>query len=518
LFTFVIEKSNIKMKKLLLSLTILGLSAWNLQAQTRYVDEVYTDSDISIDQGLEYAQNYTVLFGDIDTVTPGFQFLLQELKADIYHPPFDDQIGLRPVLIYLHTGSFLPRYINNTPTGDRDDSATVEICKAFARKGYVVMSMSYRLGWNPLAATENDRRESIINAAYRGVQDVSAAIRYIKDDVSALGNPYGVDTTKIALGGQGTGGYITSAFASLNSQEEIRNDKFRRSDGTPMVNDAVWGDRHGFGGAPGFSNENWPGHTTAANVAFQIGGALGDSAWINEGEIPLIWVHSVLDPFAPYKTGMVNVPGTTLQVVEVSGGYDVIKSTSAKGNNKIYEGKVMDDYTFAISKFNEGLDGLYPIHGAANASGPYEWYDTNTIKQLPLAPATIQQILGGIRLSNPMHDKTKAMTYIDSIVGFVAPRVAVSLGLVSSVGIDKINLASNVAIGPNPASNNINVYNNWDNNDLRKVEIRNLNGQLMHTFDIDSKMQNLPLNLNPGLYIMNMQFDRGTGSKKFMVN
>ncbi len=507
------------MKKILLSFAFLGMAAFSLQAQTRYVDDVYTNDDITIEKDIEYAQNYTVLYGDIDTVTPGPQFLLEALKTDFYYPPYDEAVGNRPVIIMLHTGNFLPRYMNNGPTGYKDDSATVEICKGFARKGYVVMAATYRMGWNPIASTEDVRRETIINAAYKGVQDLSAAIRFLKDEALNLGNFNALDTNKIAIGGQGTGSYITSAFAHLNTQEEIRIDKFLRSDnGAAMVNDQLWGDRHGLGGTPGFNNENWPGFETKAQVAFQIGGALGDSSWIDAGEMPIIWAHSVLDPFAPYKTNIVSVPGTPLQVVEASGGYDVIKSSSAQGNNKVYEGKVMDDYTWAISKYNEGMDGLYPIHGVANASGPYEWYDTAIIKQLPLAPATIQNILGGIRLSNPMHNKVKAMTYIDTLLGFFAPRVAVSLGLVQSVGIDKMNMASNVAIGPNPATDNITVFNNWDNNELRKIEIRNTNGQLIKSVPFNGKQQNIELSVPTGIYIMNMEFERGTGSKKFLVN
>ena len=64
------------MKKSLLSFAILSLSAFALQAQTRYVDDVYTNEDLDIVTDVEYAENYTVLYGDIDTSTPGPQFLL----------------------------------------------------------------------------------------------------------------------------------------------------------------------------------------------------------------------------------------------------------------------------------------------------------------------------------------------------------------------------------------------------------------------------------------------------------
>jgi hypothetical protein len=507
------------MKKLVLSLAFLGLATLSLLAQTRYVDDVHTNSDIQIEKDIEYAQNYTVLYGDIDTTKPGPQFLLESLKCDFYYPPYDQAIGNRPVVIMMHTGNFLPRYMNNGPVGYKDDSATVELCKAFARKGYVVMAPTYRMGWNPIASTEDVRRETIINAAYKGVQDLSAAIRFLKDEAFVLGNFNALDTNKIAIGGHGTGSYITSAFANLDRQAEIVIDKFRRSDnGNVMVNDQIWGDRKGFGGLAGFNNENWKGYKTAAQVAFQVGGALGDSSWIDKGDMPMIWAHSVLDPFAPYKTNIVSVPGTPLQVVEASGGYDVIKSASRQGNNKVYEGKVLDKYTLAIYKYNEGMDGLYPMHGAANASGPYEWYDTTTIKKLPLPPTTLQNILGGIRLSNPLHGKAKAMKYIDTLVGYFAPRIAVSLGLVTSVGIDNMNMGSNVAIGPNPATDNVTVFNNWENNALRNIEIRNLNGQLVKSVPFSGKQQTIELALPTGLYIMNMEFERGTGSKKFLVN
>ena len=107
------------------------------------------------------------------------------------------------------------------------------------------MSMTYRMGWNPTSPDEDIRRSTIINAAYKGVQDLSAAIRFIKDEVVFLGNFNAIDTTKIALGGQGTGSYITAAFSSLNSQDEIKIDKFRNVDGSIMVNDTIWGNRFG---------------------------------------------------------------------------------------------------------------------------------------------------------------------------------------------------------------------------------------------------------------------------------
>src|SRR5690606_29502488 len=103
----------------------------------------------------------------------------------------------RPLVLYFHTGNFLPFRnpanpsqlgFNNSCGGERTDSAAVEICTRLAKMGYVVASVDYRLGWNPLASTDVARRFGIINAAYRGVQDARTAIRYFRKSVAEDNN------------------------------------------------------------------------------------------------------------------------------------------------------------------------------------------------------------------------------------------------------------------------------------------------------------------------------------------
>jgi len=321
------------MKKILLSISaslLLMTGAW---AQTRYVEPVFPESKVKITSNIKYAANYGVLTG-----TP----VLGDLFMDIYEPD-SDAVTSRPVILYIHTGSFLPRYINNLPTGAKDDSATVEICKQFARRGYVVAAISYRLGWNPLAPTETDRATSIINAVYKTLQDAHTAVRFLK----ANAVNYGIDTTKVVVGGQGSGGYTAFAYAAVDRQEEIKIAKFFNFDtNRPFVNDTIWGNRYGLGGLTGFNMESNPGHRSDdVKLAFSIGGCMGDTSWLEAGEIPLISVHPIYDPFGPYKTAMVKVPGTNFNVVEVSGGYTVLKKADMLGNTAPYKGKIMDEFT-----------------------------------------------------------------------------------------------------------------------------------------------------------------------------
>jgi acetyl esterase/lipase len=214
-------------KTLLAALTVVLVS--NAFSQIKYVDEVLTADKIKLTKNVTYGDNYTVLTGtptltSTVSMAPGYGFVA--LTADIYEP--QDGASNRPLIIFTHTGSFLPRYSNNSPVGYKDDSATVAFCMSLAKRGYVVASMTYRMGWNPAAATVDARKQGIINAAYKGVQDLATCVRFMKKSVKEGGNPYNIDTTKIAVGGNGTGGYITSAYSAIDRQSRNQEHQIPR--------------------------------------------------------------------------------------------------------------------------------------------------------------------------------------------------------------------------------------------------------------------------------------------------
>ena len=244
---------------------------------------------------------------------------------------------------------------------------------------------------------------------------------------------------------------------------------------------------------------------------------MGDSSWLEAGQIPLIWAHSVSDPFAPYTTGMVNVPGTPLKVVEVSGGYDIMKRATSLGNTDAYKGKVMDDWTRGANKFNNGIDGLLPIVGLVNSSGPYEWWDTAAIKLLPNPPYNVPAILGSGKATNPLMSRTRALTFIDTLMGYIAPRVAVTLGLQTSVGVENVNLASNVTVYPNPAHGQVIIHNNWDNRTLEQVIFRDINGKTIKSTAVHHNHIVEKLDMPAGIYIVEMQFNNGVGTTRLVV-
>src|SRR2546423_534182 len=117
-----------------LSLFILLLSVCQLSAQ-RYLNPVF--SNVTVTSNVVYGSNMSVLTG-----TPASQ----NLTMDVYQPSGDSCTN-RPLVIYLHAGTALPIIYNISAVGTKTDSAVVEICTQLAKRGYVVVSMDYRLGW-----------------------------------------------------------------------------------------------------------------------------------------------------------------------------------------------------------------------------------------------------------------------------------------------------------------------------------------------------------------------------------
>ena len=180
------------MKKYLFKFTFVCLTTLiiNTVQGQRYLTEVFPSTVVASD--VNYSNNYSMLSG-----SP----VLEALDMDIYEPAADT-LSERPLIILLHSGDFLPRYVNQLPTGDKTDSATVELANRFARMGYVVAVPNYRLGWTK-SGTQDIRTETYVQAIYRGMQDAKACIRWFRKNADINGNIFDVDVTRIAMGGEG---------------------------------------------------------------------------------------------------------------------------------------------------------------------------------------------------------------------------------------------------------------------------------------------------------------------------
>lgn len=406
----------------------------------RYLEEIFTDVEVTTN--VTYGVNATVLLFQVYG-----EAVPQELKMDIYQPVGDTETN-RPVILYFHSGNFLPFPVNGGTGGSKTDSSTVEICKRFARMGYVVASCDYRLGWNPLATTIDERTYGLLNAAYRGVQDCRTAVRYMRKSIAEMNNPYGIDGTKVAVWGQGTGGYIAFAAATIDDyvQDIALIQKFNWQPAgaptpVPMViqdfNGDIYGTSYGIYQGDTLCYPNHEGYSSAINVMVNMGGAMGDSTWLNGTSVPMISFHSPTDPFAPYQTNILIVPTTQEQVVEVTGSYGVQAMANALNNNAVFVNAETWEpglpYTNAANANNNGYYGLYPFTRTGLEvfdSSPWDWWNAEALAAYDAENGTNNNAQN--LQVNPNMSAQKGRTYIDTIQGYAAPRIMCALQLPGS--------------------------------------------------------------------------------------
>jgi hypothetical protein len=517
------------MKKTLPNIILFAVAlifSINSYAQ-RYLTEVFSSVDST--QNIVYGSNYSVFSG-----AP----VLQPLVFDLYKPSGDINTR-RPLVIMIHTGSFLPAIVNQTPTGSLRDSATSEMCRRFARRGYVVASMDYRTGWNPTAtgaAGQDIRTGSLLQAVGRAIQDARACVRYFKKDFATNGNTYGIDTSNIILGGQGSGGYVAFAATTIDDTMEVWLPKFLAATNDPNYQfiagacywlSFVWGDFDGVGGNPALNYpNNSPGYSSKVAMMFNLGGAMGDISWLTAGDPPMLAFHPTTDPFAPYDSGMVVVPTTNDPVVFVYGSKRVMEESTAFGNNSSYNTvNYNDSWTARANAINNGVDGLFPFILDGPQAGPWEWYDSTRTVQVATAyglgsTAGTAYYVNAL-LTNPDMSKTKGMAYIDTIMGYSCPRIVEALHL--GVGISEQDMLQNlVKVYPNPAADEVNLELSVGINETAlDLMITDVSGRTIDNIHWNaSQAKSLKVNLknySAGIYVINIASKSFSGKHKLIV-
>lgn len=496
----------------------------------RYLTEIFTA--VTVSSNVTYGNNISVLTG-----TPASSPLLM----DVYQPAGDVQTQ-RPLIIILHAGSFLPAVASTQATGKKTDSAVVEMCMRFARRGYVAVSADYRLGWNALSASQDVRTGTILNAVYRAAQDAKNCVRFFRDD-AANANVYKIDPNKICLGGLSGGGYAVLAAVTLNKTSELNITKlidFSQNPPAPYVNQALSGNFDGTN-ATALNTPNYATQSSSVSVVFNIGGAIGDTSWLEAGEVPIIGMHCYKDPNAPYKTGNVIVTATGQFVIEASGSYDIVKKSQRLGNNAIIDNAIYADvYTTKANANNNGNKALYPFitpaPGAplsctgANANPqteqgtPWDWWNELVFiasynGYSSTTNGTAVNCLA--KLSNPNMSATQGRTYIDTIQGFLNPRLVCAMGLAGcmvTVGLKEYAYSGNLNVFPNPVTSEIN-YSVSGGTTIRRVTVLDATGRLVLSADnLNETSFKLNRNqLSAGLYFTSIELGNKTVVTKKIV-
>ena len=592
-------------------LVTLGFSA---NSQTRYLDDVF--SAVTVTSDVTYATNISIL-----PMLMGLAPAPAPILCDIYEPTGDSIVN-RPVIILAHTGSFLPPVINGQPTGSKSDLSIVEQCTRWAKKGYVVVAMDNRLGWNPTSTDQNVRTSSLLQAAYRGIQDAKAMVRYMRM-TEANGNPYGIDQSKIVLGGQGTGGYIALGYPTLdNPSVELNLLKFLNltnpAQPVPYVYPPFFGNPDGTdstylpaAASPTGQTELWnipnnPSYSNEISMAFNIGGCLADSSWLEAGDVPMVSFHCAKDENGPYANGDVIVPTTGNFVVEAQGSYIVQKHQDMYANNAPFANagftdpitvqSVINNTTYStINNYTVGnnYEGLYtfvtpgpsttpnPFGQAYTEEGaPWDWWDNTTygiqaeaVNGVPgmTSPAFFE---ANALLGNPDMSALKGNLYIDTIQGYLNPRMHLVLDLANTnyvlgiygctdvlacnyninansdngscdlpngcgdplyveydasvtcsdpnacitliaTGINEVIDAS-TEIYPNPANNSLNIVSYAAG--INTIAIYNLNGQQVLNTEVNANQIRLNTsNLAKGVYIIDIKSNDASVKRKLII-
>jgi acetyl esterase/lipase len=215
-------------------LILSSLQAAPVPAKVRYLDNTFSRVEVAKD----------IVYGE--SALPGKE--TQQLLLDLYQPSGDDA-PLRAAIVWIHGGGFFQ--------GDKNDKPMATLARSFAERGYVTVSINYRLERTSMADPNLSR--PIRDAMH----DARAAVRWLR----ALAGEYRIDPEKIAIGGGSAG-----AFASL------------------LV---AYGEDEGTSGNPGFSSE--------VSAVVDIWGGLLDVKVMEAGAPPLLVIHGTADTVVPFR-------------------------------------------------------------------------------------------------------------------------------------------------------------------------------------------------------------------------
>jgi predicted esterase len=169
------------------------------------------------------------------------------LQLDMYQPT-GDTVTSRPAIVWVHGGSF--------HSGNRTSPELVDESNTFAKEGYVNVSIDYRLESPGCTGNASNCLVAIQEAA----ADAQTAVRFLRTNAAT----YGIDPTRIAIGGSSAG-----AITALNV---------------------------------GYSSSEDP--SAAVRAAVSISGAQGIVGTISKGDAPALDFHCTTDPLVPYQSAV----------------------------------------------------------------------------------------------------------------------------------------------------------------------------------------------------------------------
>ncbi|MBC7778130.1 MAG: carboxylesterase family protein [Phycisphaerae bacterium] len=199
------------------------------------------------------------------------------LSMDVYEPQ-GDTLSSRPVVVLAHGGSFI--------FGDK--SMMQQWCELLAKKGYVAVSIQYRL--YPFLVLGLPDSIKIFDTAVKATGDMKAAVRFLRED-AATANQFRVDASNIFIGGYSAGAVTALHTAYLGLNDQI-----------PTFLQTLITANGGLEGISGTaSNKTYSSHSDAI---VNMSGGLYRSFWVDNTASPIVSIHGTADATVPYTYGL----------------------------------------------------------------------------------------------------------------------------------------------------------------------------------------------------------------------
>jgi para-nitrobenzyl esterase len=293
---------------------------------------------------------------------------LTNLLMDVYEPRNDTSTALRPIIFFMHGGSFVG--------GDRSDQNINKTAEFFAQKGYVTANIEYRVEQTNVISPFVNFADPYnwYRAIARTTQDLKAAIRYFKKDVATNNNYYKVDTNTIFIYGSSAGAISMLHTVFLDDTTEMG-----------FYFKSAYKDLGGLDG-----NSGNPGYTIkGVKAVVSCSGAISDLNFINNNrDIQYIGFHNNPDLTVPFDAGcFITVACWLGQFYGANKIFPKIKSAGTNAEfypinelgHPVDRASEVETRNFILQKTT---NFLYKILNPSVAS----FVKNNTIKQIELYP------------------------------------------------------------------------------------------------------------------------------------
>ncbi len=210
-------------------------------APLRYRDEVF--GNFSVTSDLQYGS------------APDLSNNPVALKLDLYEPD-GDSASQRPAVVWVHGGGY--------NKGDKAFGPALVMGPLLAKRGYVFVSINYRLLAPESCTSAAGVSSACQTAAVAAAHDAQAAVRWLRANAAA----YRIDPNRIGIGGESAGA-ITATFVG------------------------VWSDQPGDSGNPGYRSD--------VEAWVSISGGLPGGLFVGPGDAPGFLFSGTADPLVPYQ-------------------------------------------------------------------------------------------------------------------------------------------------------------------------------------------------------------------------